>query len=143
EKPKALYLGYWQITDVGLKELRSLKNLESLKLGSTKITDAGLVELRGMKNLQTLDLSHTKIADTGLAELARLKSLHSLDLGYTKVTDAGLKMLAGMKLKKLFVPRDSQTDLGLKHYLAAIETPDVLYLAEWRITDASVKELAR
>jgi len=34
------------VTDAGLKELISLKNLQTLLLGGTQVTDAGVVELR-------------------------------------------------------------------------------------------------
>jgi internalin A len=39
------------VTDAGLKELVSLKNLTQLDLWSTKVTDAGLKELAPVKNL--------------------------------------------------------------------------------------------
>jgi hypothetical protein len=44
------------------------------------------------------------------------------------VTDAGLKNLAGLKLRSLIVPEEARTDLGLKHYLAATESPTSLFL---------------
>jgi hypothetical protein len=47
-----------------------------------------------------------------------------------------------MKLKELHIPDSAKTDLGLKHYLAAIEPRTALYLSGWRITDAGLKELA-
>jgi hypothetical protein len=33
--------------------------------------------------------------------------------------------------------------LGLKHYLAAVEPPTIVYLDDWDVTDAGLKELAR
>ena len=42
--------------------------------------------------------------------------------------------LKGLPLTSLAIPNDAKTDLGLKHYLAALETHPVLNLGEWRIT---------
>jgi internalin A len=58
------------------------------------------------------------------------------------VTDAGLKNLAGLKLRSLQIPAEASTDLGLKHYLAALESPTHLFLYKWKVTDAGLKELA-
>jgi len=114
-----------------------------LSFQGTKITDADLKELAGMKRLQVLNLSDSKITDAGLKELAGMKHLEALNLLYTKVTDAGLEELAGLKLKTLWIPFACQTDLGLQHYLAAVD-PRSLNLNGWRkITDAGFKELGR
>jgi hypothetical protein len=58
------------------------------------------------------------------------------------VTDAGLAVLAGLKLKTLTIPRQAQTDLGLKHYLAATNSPTTLDLSGWCVTDAGLAHLA-
>jgi hypothetical protein len=50
--------------------------------------------------------------------------------------------LTGLKLRSLEIPPPARTDLGLKHYLAAVEPPSVLYLDLWDVTDAGLKELA-
>ena len=61
---------------------------------STGVTDAGLKELATLKNLTTLDLSNTGVTDAGLKELAPLKNLTTLNLGgFTRVTDEGIKEL--------------------------------------------------
>jgi hypothetical protein len=52
-----------------------------------------------------------------------------------------LKELAGLKLKTLVIPEAARTDLGLKHYLAAIEWPTTLDLGYWKVTDTGLKEL--
>ena len=39
-------LGYTKVTDAGLKELASLKSLETLSLRGTKVTDAAVKELQ-------------------------------------------------------------------------------------------------
>jgi hypothetical protein len=46
-----------------------------------------------------------------------------------------------MKLKSLIIPTEAKTDLGLQHYLAAIEPSNVLGLGSWEVTDAGIAEL--
>lgn len=81
------------VTDAGLKELATLKNLQDLGLGSTKVTDAGLKELAGFKKLQKLNLNFTKVTDAGLKVLASLDKLDTLGLSFTEVTADGVKKL--------------------------------------------------
>ena len=67
----ALYLSGAAVTDAGLKELASLKNLTTLDLSATKVTDAGLKELTALKNLAALILSDTQVTDAGVKELQK------------------------------------------------------------------------
>ena len=39
------------------------------------------------------------------------------------------------------IPKEAKTDLGLKHYLAAVEPSATLRLIGWRITDAGLVHL--
>ena len=68
-----------EVTDVGLKELRELKNLQTLVLDHGKITNAGLKELGDFASLKELGLKSTRITDAGLKELRQLRSLMALD----------------------------------------------------------------
>jgi hypothetical protein len=43
----------------------------------------------------------------------------------------------------LVIPDSAETDLGLKHYLAAITSPTKLYLSSWKITNAGLKQVAK
>jgi hypothetical protein len=70
------------------------KPIVGLDLEFTKVTDMGLKDLAPLKQLQRLDLRSTKVTGAGLKALAPLKQLQELALGSTKVTDAGLKALA-------------------------------------------------
>ena len=87
------------ITDVGLKELVKLQNLEMLFLYDAQITDAGLKDVAKLQNLEELQLNGTQITDAGLKEVAKLQKLKKLYLLDTKITDAGLKELT--KLQQL------------------------------------------
>jgi hypothetical protein len=89
-----------------------------------------------------LELADNKLEDAGLKGLAGLKSLQALSLDGTKVTGAGLKELAGLKLKALGLPESAMTDLGLEHYLAAVEPPTSFNLFGWQVTDAGLKALS-
>ena len=161
---ETLSLDNTNITDAGLLHLKDLTNLERLNLnGCEDITDAGLMHLKGLSNLQDLDLRDTRVSGTGLvhfegmtqmrlflgegitdAELVHLKGLYrppTLSLEGTQITAAGLVHLKGMDLRMLDIPREAQTDLGLKHYLAAVEPSATLRLNDWNITDAGLVHL--
>jgi hypothetical protein len=68
----AVDFSHTNVTDVGLKDLKELRSLQTLSLWHTRITDAGLKELRGLESLETLDLGQTKVTDAGLKELKEL-----------------------------------------------------------------------
>ena len=46
--------------------------------------------------------------------------------------------LKGLPLTSLAIPNDAKTDLGLKHYLAALKTDSSLMLGSWKITDTGL-----
>ena len=66
-----LDLSFSGMTDAGLKELASLKQLTSLYLGGTQVTDAGLKELAPLKQLTYLELGSTKVTGAGVKELEK------------------------------------------------------------------------
>jgi len=69
---RTLNLTSTQVTDAGLKDVATLKNLWSLHLlFCTGVTDAGLKELAGLKNLHSVYLSGTQATDAGIAELQK------------------------------------------------------------------------
>ena len=92
EKVTSLRLPFRQITDVGLKEVAKLQNLEELYL-PTQITDAGLKEVAKLQQLTRLNLDYSKITDEGLKEVAKLQKLRWLYLKGTQITDAGVAEL--------------------------------------------------
>ena len=163
--PFGLYLTNTRVTDENLKELAHLKSLHVLSLMYTGLTDKGMKELVVFQNLHVLDLLETHIGDygmkhiaqitslralrpseqitgEGLKEVGKLKNLWGLELYQVrKISGAGLKGLAGLKLKWLSLPPEAKTDIGLKHYLSAVETPTQLNLTTWNITDTGLKEL--
>ena len=102
------------ISDAGLRELKSLQNLQVLNVAHTAVTDAGLVHLEGMKALSFLDLGGTKVSDDGLAFLKPLANLTGLSLHGARITDAGLQQLSQMEnLELLGLEHTKVTDAGL------------------------------
>lgn len=82
-----------------------------LKLGDTKITDVALKEISKLKNLNKLHLEHTGITDVGMANLKNLPYLEYINLVDTKITDAGLKNIASVKsLRSVYVWQSAVTD---------------------------------
>ena len=80
-----------EVSDAGLKHLRSLHRLRDLHLNHChRITDAGLESLAELPALETLDLSHTPITDPGLPHLARIKTFKSLNLTECVLSEAAL-----------------------------------------------------
>ena len=76
-------------------------------------------------------------------DLKGLTNLQKLDLGKTQITDTGLSELAGMNLTTLWIPHEAKTDAGLKHYLAAVESPTDLSLAWRKVTDAHFQSASK
>jgi internalin A len=61
-----------RVTDAGLKELKQLKQINSLELSFCKeVTDAGLKELKELKQLKELNLLYTKVTAAGVADLKK------------------------------------------------------------------------
>ena len=137
-----LNLYFTQVTDAGLVHLKGMTKLTNLTLYNTQVTDAGLVHLKGLTNLQELHLGGEKITDKGLVHLKALTSLQKLSVSHTQVTDAGLVQLTGMNLKYLVIPKEARTDIGLKHYLPALERPTRLSFVGWEITDVGLASLS-
>ena len=75
-----------------MKELAALRNLRILSLYEPwKLTDDGVKQLATLKNLTYLDLWMTEVSDTGLMELSAVPGLVHLGVSDTKVSDAGKK----------------------------------------------------
>jgi WD40 repeat protein len=91
-----------------LKLLQRFPHLRSLALTHTQITDVGLAELRGLRELSDLDLSANPIGNVALKWLEHLPALEKLNLDDTQVTDAGLDHIAAMKKLTTVYLRDTR-----------------------------------
>jgi Leucine-rich repeat (LRR) protein len=113
--------GTQNVTDTGLKCLKGLSQLETLRLARTQITDIGLETLEEMSELRELGLSQTQITDAGVRHLKGLRQLKYLALDGTKVTDAGLIHLKPLtQLQALSLSKTIITDAGLKDLQKAL-----------------------
>ena len=100
-----------------------------VSLIDSQITDAGLIYLKDLTNLQTLHLSYCEnITDAGLAHHKEVPNLVDLSLyGSENITDTGLVHLEPLTLYSLELPESEKTDIGLKHYVEALD-PEITKL---------------
>lgn len=88
------------ITDTGLKQLESLRNIESLDIGFSqgKITDIGAKSLLKMPKLRFLNIYGSSIGDETLRDvLARMPNLETVEVTSTQVTEDGIAALKRIK----------------------------------------------
>ncbi len=136
-----LSLSSAKITDVGLKEISSLERLTALFIVNANVTDAGLLEIKKLKNLRSLDLSGTKVTDKGMTQLTEFRKLRVLVLNRTKITDTAASHLNKLtNLIYLSLEETAMTDTGLKT-ITKLNRLAVLDLSGTRITDACVKDI--
>ena len=127
-----------QVTDVELRHLKGLTQLEDLYLANTHVTIKGVGELQ---QLQGLSLAGTKVTDAGLEHLEGLTQLRKLCLDDTKITDAGLEYLTRLtQLDELSVVNTQVTDVGLVH-LKGLPKLQFLHLGKTQVTDTGLQRL--
>ncbi|MEO1998944.1 MAG: hypothetical protein ABGZ17_27165, partial [Planctomycetaceae bacterium] len=133
---EVLNLSQTHITDHGIRHLKSLKKLRSLKLvdltgphryrapeidyresSAMGLTDAGMVHLKHIPTLESLDIRMSHVTNAGLTQLLELDSLSHLALP-VQIDDDGLAVLAEIdSLKSLDLSSSFITDVGLRHLL--------------------------
>jgi hypothetical protein len=128
-----------RVSGVGLTNLVSLKDLESVSIGAA--SDAGLKELARFRKLTRLGLGLSPgITRAGLAILTRLQALQSMSLA-APTSDGQLLLFPPLPaLRVLYVATTSITDAGVKH-LSFARNIEILSLSRTRITDAALAEL--
>ena len=99
------------LTDTGVESIASLPNLEKLTVLDGAVGDNGLKRLSQVDSLKTLHLINLDLTDDGLAALQSLTNLETLTVycynsSKTKLTDAAIRHLMELRqLKKLNVGR--------------------------------------
>lgn len=80
------------VTNEGIRFLKTLSHLSELNLSSCSVTDSGLAELKPLTHLLHLNLSYcNRITNQGLLKLRDLRRLEYLDLqGCVKINHGGL-----------------------------------------------------
>jgi internalin A len=122
-----LDLSLTHVSDEGLAELKSLRNVTDLNLYYAEyVTDQGVAAIKDWKKLKRLNLHGTKCSDTALEHVAEITSLESLDVGSTLMTDVGLERLTMLtNLKELTMGGNELGDAGLQ---ALRQLPTLTYL---------------
>lgn len=114
-----LDLGETAITDAGLAQVATMKNLRRLKLDRTSVTNTGLAFLTGLTQLDSLNLFGTAVSDDGLTALKPLKNLRSLYVWQTKVTPDGVHGLGEQLVDHRKVQRMEDQVADLQKKIAA------------------------
>ncbi|MCC7527028.1 MAG: hypothetical protein IT342_00825 [Candidatus Melainabacteria bacterium] len=95
---RSIFLSGTQITDLSLKTLSSVKQLQRLSIRSCfGVTGSGLKYLVDLPTLQYLDVENCALNAAGMAALGQLQHLIALEFGHTGVTINGIKTLAQIK----------------------------------------------
>ena len=108
----SLNMAHTNVSDAKLPLIKGCSNLASLYLGDNKqITDEGLRHVKSWKKLSTLHLAGTQVTDEGMLHLLDCQNLRHLTLDRTRVSDVGMASLKGMPLKHLTIYDTSITDV--------------------------------
>ncbi len=115
------------ITDVGVRRLTGLWQLEDLDISITSATAASLPSLAKCVNLHTLRMGFWKQTEfTSLAPLTKLVKLQHLELTSNKISDAALADLRSLpRLRELHLEYTQITDACVESLLAC---PDLRML---------------
>ena len=84
------------VTDEGIKQIASLRQLVGLLVNGTSVGDAGLATIGKLSELANLDLSNTQVTDAGMPSLNGLAKVQWLLLANTAVGDDGVAKLKGL-----------------------------------------------
>jgi eukaryotic-like serine/threonine-protein kinase len=127
------------VTDDGLKNLRGLTELTSLRLDSAKVTDAGLAHLKDLVKLSYLSLYGTQITDAGIVYLKNMTELTFLGLGgRLPITDSAVVQIRRFdKLKQLYLDNSKITDAALP-LLRRLEQLELLDVGGTMVTDVGI-----
>lgn len=155
-----------EITDDGLRGLRSLTRLQSIELAGCPVTDATINALASQTGLELLNLAGCSITDKGLEALLGLTELRDLRIsrfnvytcpaewspaarddprhkgGNAEISDDGLAIVSELtQLQCLEVVGCAITDKGLAH-ISPLQSLRELTLNACMITDDGLKHLA-
>jgi len=89
----SLDLAGTQVSDLGVAQMASTKNLKMIRLSETRVTDACIDTLLAMPDLESVNLYGTKITDCGVLKLSGLSRLKRLYLWKTEVSDGAIQTL--------------------------------------------------
>jgi len=133
---RALLLDYLWISEVGLRKLSELKQLEELTLAQTLVRDDAIAPIARFSKLRKLRLARTGITATGVEKLIELEHLEDLDLSEaSQITDEALMHVGRLRgLKRLNLWRVPVGDRGIAH-LAGLTKLEWLNLDDTATSD--------
>jgi hypothetical protein len=110
-----LWLSFGMTNPNQLSSLARLQALRYLNMRGSKLTDVSLKQIGKLQNLEGLDIkANPNVTDRGLKYLARLKHLSYLNVAEcTKVTRNGILPLKGLPLKTIDVTEEAGPWKGL------------------------------
>lgn len=83
-----------EMSDAGLKALKSMKNLQYLGLFANELDGSFLKDLTDLKMLRIIILSNNTLKEENLAYFSQYKGLQVLNLAHTRISTRNLKFLA-------------------------------------------------
>jgi internalin A len=112
---KRVDLSFTYVTDLGVKELRGLRQLEDLDLETAEaLTDAAMNYVREIPTLKRLKVRGVDITDAGMPAIGHMTGLVALDLSHTMIEDVGLEVLPSLgQLEELKIGGNMITGLNL------------------------------
>jgi Leucine-rich repeat (LRR) protein len=128
-----------RITDEGIKQLPQLKELRELSLAGLKISGKNLA----FPHLQSLDLSGDLVTDAALDNIVQCREMRHLGLSWTRISDAGLKRVASLKeLRSLSLTSKLITDDGIAH-LTDLPNLEHIEMHVTQMSDESLRHLSQ
>lgn len=102
--------GLPSVDDTGMEVFRDLTQLKRLYLSELEsVTDAGMINLVTLKDLELLDIWKIPITDLSLETVSKLSGLKDLSLRETEITDAAAEILLAMpQLERLTLKDNSK-----------------------------------
>ena len=112
---RKLNLSYTKISDLGLENLRPLRNVVSLNCYYCEyVSDGGIAFLKQWDKLEYLNLRGTEVTSKVFEHLAKMRKLKTLDVGFSRVNDDGFDALASLEqLSELHIGGDKMSGLAL------------------------------
>jgi hypothetical protein len=129
-----------RFTNVGLKHIGEMPNLELLRFSGSGITDVGYSDLAGLKNLTHLTTAALpNVKGPALQQIKNFPKLYQLDLEATGIDDDGMKHIKECtQVKSLSLPRNV-TDACIEHLVGLTQLSDMD--VPKGITDAGIAKL--
>ena len=129
-------------SDVGVADLKSLKNLRELAINESRINGDCLKELAILPKLTHIKMDRCVLNTANLAYLEKFPSLKSVELRWSDLDGNATKQLAGCtQLEILDLSRNKKIDDKSVNRLSKLKKLQYLNLGETSITDAALKDV--